>query len=722
MSSALPPPKSLLRTPAVTQPASLAETAAEQARPSALPVRLGWLPVLSVVAAAGLIVMALADVLASARPGAGQSLLWVSLLVIIVPIVFRLLARRLSRTERMGLVILFGMALFVVKIMQSPFGFTYPDEFVHQYNVHEIYATGRLFVPNPILPASNLYPGLESFTAGLRQLTGLDEFTAGLAVIGAARLIMMAGLFLLYEQVTHSPRLASLGSVLYAGNANFLFWSVQFSYESLALPLAILVLFAVARREDGADAVERLGLTILALAGICTVVVTHHLSSYFLAGALGIWTLAASRFRLTLYRLIGRGLAWFARSRLGRRVMPIIRPMAGRAAWAAPATGAATGGPGGLALFAAVAAMVWLVFVAAFTLTYLVPVFGRALVSLVGLIGGESTGRQLFESGSSYVAPAAERIVAIGSVLLLLLALPFGLRLVWRRYLHHPVVLVLAIAAVGYFSTLGLRLVPSAWEIGNRASEFLFIGLALITALARFPKLSRAQLGEWAGQAWKVLSSPPPLAADGGKQLQVVPPRRAGPAAGGAGLGRPDWPVRVLLAFAMLAVFCGGVIAGWLPQVRLALPARVRVGDQVLVPPGLAVARWMLAEHGSGNIVGSDESNGRYLLSYGWQQVLAGRFPNILSILATDELADWQWATFRDRDIKYMVIDRRKTATNPMLGYFFNRASQEQADTDWLPPTVYLKFDGLPFISRELDSGDIVIYNFGEWQHATAQR
>ena len=39
-------------------------------------------------------------------------------------------------------------------------------------------------------------------------------------------------------------------------------------------------------------------------------------------------------------------------------------------------------------------------------------------------------------------------------------------------------------AAVAYFAMLGLRLSPAAWETGNRASEFLFLGLAFVLAFA----------------------------------------------------------------------------------------------------------------------------------------------------------------------------------------------------------------------------------------------
>src|SRR5262249_25213161 len=160
---------------------------------------------------------------------------------------------------------------------------------------NQIFATGRLFAENTVLPATPLYPGMEAITAALMHFTGLDVFAAGMVLIGLARLLLLLALFLVYEQLSRSPYAAGLACVIYAGNANFLYWGAQFSYESLALPLASIVLFLVVRREQAANAAsppsqsERVSLTVAALMGITAVVVTHHLSSYFLAGLLAVW-------------------------------------------------------------------------------------------------------------------------------------------------------------------------------------------------------------------------------------------------------------------------------------------------------------------------------------------------------------------------------------------------------------------------------------------------
>src|SRR5258707_14642720 len=161
---------------------SQAKSAAGSARgrEAELSSQWGELPVLSVIAAGGLLIMSAADRLSGAGYRNVEPLFWLSLLVIVAPISTRLLARRAARSERLGLVIVLGLALFLVKLLQSPFAFTYSDEFVHVFNASQIYQTGHLFNDNSILPATAFYPGLESATASIMRLAGLDGFSAGM--------------------------------------------------------------------------------------------------------------------------------------------------------------------------------------------------------------------------------------------------------------------------------------------------------------------------------------------------------------------------------------------------------------------------------------------------------------------------------------------------------------------------------------------------------------
>jgi hypothetical protein len=353
-----------------------------------------------------------------------------------------------------------------------------------------------------------------------------------------------------------------------------------------------------------------------------------------------------------------------------RPLTNLILRITGRPVSRMLALGAAAGGPGALALAALVAAAAWLVYVASLTLHYLSPVFSRAMFSLIQTMGGEATGRVLFQSTTGSVSPVWERLVGIAAVLLCLVGLPFGLRQVWRRHLQHPLMLLLTGAALAYFALLGLRFVPAAWEIGNRSSEFVFIGLALVLAVARFPR----------------------------------------------------WLPRVLLNAAILIILAGGVIAGWSSQLRTAQVYQVVVGQQVLQPAGLTAAEWVRAHLGPGNNFAADESNGRFLMAYGDQYALAGREQSLKSIFESDSLQDWQLGVLRKSQIAYMAVDRRVVSSDNMAGYFFDRGqSWPLADDELLPPQNYGKFDQQPLVSRLYDSGDLVIYDVRAWIASLAQ-
>jgi hypothetical protein len=636
---------------------------------------LGLLPVLSLVGAFGLLIISEADSLSGSGAQGVEPLFWLGVFVIVVPFTLRLLTPRVKRSERLGLVVVFALYLYLVKLLQSPFVFTYSDEFLHLYNANRILETARLFSENPVLPVSPLYPGLEAVTAAVMRLGGLDVFGAGLVVIGLVRLMMTIALFLLFEQLTASARVASLGCLVYTASPNYLFWSAQFAYESLALPLALLALYVVARREAGAQPSERLGLTVMALVVIVAVVVTHHLSAFFLVAVLLLWAVLVSPLRRVVVGWAARWLARLESTSLGVRVGPLISRLAGRPSQIAPKSNVATGGPGGLALFALVASLCWLVYVASLTLTYLSPLFARAAQSLVQMMAGVESGRQLFQSTVGYVAPLLERSVGITAVLLCLIGLPFGLRQVWRRYLHQPLVLVMAAAAVAYFGLLGLRLIPAAWEIGNRSSEYLFVGLALVLATSRFPWPARAR-----------------------------------------GL------LRLLLGAAIAVIFAGGIIAGWQPKLRLAQVYEVAVGNQVFQPSDVAAAKWVLAHLGRDRRIAAQPAAGLDLLAYGDQHVELTRQYSIQSIFEANGIQSWQIHTLQARQIEFLSMDRRIIGDDNMIGSFFDLGLQWPLPSDQLlSPQIYTKFNEVPGISRIFDSGDMVIYDIRAWLNAASQ-
>lgn len=423
------------------------------------------IPQRAVVAAAGLTVASVGLALARSQPGAAfaEFLFWLGLLAILVPFAYTLAGIGPTRAERLASLVILGLLLYVVKIVHDPYGFVYADEWVHTYNAQEIVRTGSLFHANPIIPVTAHYPGLETVTAALASVGGLSVFASGVILLGAVRLVLVLALFFLFERLTGSARIASIAGIVYLTNPNFLFWTAQFSYESLALPLIVLagvatVTLTVGRPHPapaGAGFVlsarrlrpgDRVGWTVVALLSSFAVVATHHLSAYALCVFLLAICVAEAR-------------------------RPETRQQA----------------PWLITAIVVAATAIWAHWVAPGTYSYLVPVLRRAVNETIATITGGTSGRGLFEAAGGthqQVASTWQRAVAIASVALVVLALSFGLREISRRHRRNPVVLVLAFAAVVYVAVLPMRLVPAAWETSNRSSEFLYVGVSLAIGIA----------------------------------------------------------------------------------------------------------------------------------------------------------------------------------------------------------------------------------------------
>ena len=425
----------------------------------------GWgpAPALALAAAAGLAMVAGANALSRSGGSYAEPLFWAGLVTIVVPIAFRMTSADVPRGERIALVALFSLALYGVKVLHDPFAFTFADELVHQHNVEEILRTGGLFGGNSILPVTPLYPGLETATAALASVTGLSTFAAGLVLIAAGRLMLALALYLFIESVVGSPRAAGLAAVLYALAPNYLFFSAQFSYESLALPLAVVLGLAVARSRQYVGTRDGLawGAVVLVLMG--AIVVTHHLTAYavvaFLVGVSALHALLPGvNSQLAPWRLAGA---------------------------------------------AAAIAVLWLVLVAEHTIGYLSPVLTRAIEETFETVGGEAATRTLFqggESGGESTGPGTlERGVGIAAVRVVAAWVPLGLRVVWAEFRRRPPVVLLSLAAVAYLGTFALRLVPAAHETAGRASEFLCLGVGMVIALAAVERWG-PRAAPWAGR------------------------------------------------------------------------------------------------------------------------------------------------------------------------------------------------------------------------------
>ncbi|MGZ5379880.1 MAG: hypothetical protein ACXWD8_18370, partial [Mycobacterium sp.] len=405
---------------------------------------MGWAGGLALIISVGLLVSAAAGALARQDPGAvagpAASLsFWLGIILIMFPAGLRLLSRRPSSTERVVILVMVGLALYLVKMLDYPTMFTYFDEFLHLRSVEDILQTGHLFVGSPLLPVSPSFPGLENLTAALAFLSGSSGFVAGSVVLGVGRVLLMLSLYLFYVRMGGSERVAGVAAFIYMANPNFLFFTSQFAYESLALPIAVFALYVVARREFHND--SRTASWVIVGTAISATVVTHHVTSIALFAFLVLWTVVAF--------VMGRG-----RRAKNAPLMPAI------------ITGAAT--------------YVWLIAVAGIVVGYLAPAADAAARQVVQLFQGGAT-RSLFIASGAPRLPIAEQVLAWAAIGLLLLGIAWGSWRVWRHGLTPPLV-ALGLGALAYPLSLVARLTEQGASLSDRASAFVFLAVGFMVA------------------------------------------------------------------------------------------------------------------------------------------------------------------------------------------------------------------------------------------------
>ena len=425
---------------------------AEPPPPSDPPIRWGQAPMLACVAAVGLVVIAMADNLAKDGGWLPNALFWIGILLVFVPPAVRLMVREIGQPETLALLVALTTALYLVKVLHSPVGFTLHDEFLHWRTADDIIQTGHLFAPNPLLPASARYPALESATAALVELGGISIFHAGLVVVGVARVAFMLALYVTLGVASGMRRVGTIGAVVYLANPNFLFFNAAFKYETIALTFAAAAIVLTLLWSRAPDPRRSRSLWVAAILAVVATALSHHITAIALTALLVGWSGVATLFHR-------RGLA-----------------PAHRAPWS-------------IASVTAVATFSWIIFAAPVAISYLAPVIGGAVGQGLGLIGrwlgggGGVPERELFGGAQPGGAPQWERVTAIAAVGLVFLSSVSGGFLMLRRRVRDPFAAALLVAIPVYPATLFLRLTPRGWETANRSSEFLFVALALPIAI-----------------------------------------------------------------------------------------------------------------------------------------------------------------------------------------------------------------------------------------------
>ena len=72
-------------------------------------------------------------------------------------------------------------------------------------------------------------------------------FISGLIVAGAAHLLFVCLIYLLFRHISGSARLAGIAVLLYVGNSHFQYFDSMFAYQTLAVAFLGLTLLAARR-------------------------------------------------------------------------------------------------------------------------------------------------------------------------------------------------------------------------------------------------------------------------------------------------------------------------------------------------------------------------------------------------------------------------------------------------------------------------------------------
>jgi hypothetical protein len=393
---------------------------------------------------AGAIVVLLGYDRATGNLAAGRLEIWVGVAVITSGFLVGATQRSLTRTQAVWLCCLLGAATYCAKLGREPTAFLYTDELQHVRSTAELLGGARLFVPNPMNPVLAHYPGLHVATAAISRATGLSPFVAGNIVIAAARILLMASLFTLFRRFLRDTRIAAIAVLVYAANPAFMYFDAQFSYESLALPLAVAALALILRGGDTPQPIiANLAIGFLLLATL----LTHHITSIIVGPLILIFGVSMLTPRSERGAIRRRALAW--------------------------------------SLTACVGTAAWIVFVAPDTWHYLAPDIQSTLRTVPDFLFGKVHARAPFGK-SPLPVPRYEQLVGLASVALAFLFMVAGIVLARRRGILKGPLIVCALLGCLYFASLPLQLLQavSAAPIAPRIWETSFIGLAPLAAIA----------------------------------------------------------------------------------------------------------------------------------------------------------------------------------------------------------------------------------------------
>ena len=544
-----------------------------------------------------------------------------------------------------------SLAVLATRFLQYPSAFANHDELVHQAIAIQIDQTHHLFHPvNSILPEASYYPGMEIVASGIEHVTGMSLHSAGWVVLVLANVITTLGVILLIRRITGNVSVACLAALIYMCNQEALSFNSQFSYASLALPLALFCIYVFAIREQP----TRMRSLVPAFAVFVALEATHHLTS--LAVLILLW-------------------AWNRATRVTGRRVPR------------------------LGIFYALSILVvvaWTWFARAYVTRYIRESLASSVNSIYALLNGGAS-RKLFATPAGYKTPEWEVIVSFGSVLLILIILiPAGWYVVQRWRFIGTAGLVLTGMALIYPVIPFGHLTNASSEVADRSAAFVFAGVGYVVAVWWFRLLKdQRNLG------WTL----PNLG-----RLRPAFAGRLRPAF--AGRLRPAFALVLGLTFCFVGGgIIGQADWSYVPGIYM-VSADNRSIDQLALAAGsweaanIKLGSRVVADRDNGLVAQSNA--GLHLVTPAADGVDEGSISNLLLRYPAPSDIDTVCA---DR-IQYLIADVRLSTSLPEVGIYVDLGEYLDG-TRTAPPVAsdLTKFDQVPGAERIYDNGAIRIYD-----------
>lgn len=618
------------------------------------------------VMAAGVLVISAADAVgragtAGTAHSAADAAFWLGeALIFAAPAALVLSRSEPGEAQAAWFAVALATATYVVKYLYSPAAFEFPDELLHWRTLTTLLASHHLFGVNYALPISPGFPGLEVAASALIDLTGLSIFPAGLIVAGLAHLAFTAALYTLFRLVGGTARIGLAAITIYATNPHYQVFDAIFGYQTLALTffaLALLALRVATRPNTSRPSSSRASLSGHSLSGHSTsrpwmiaawaaaavfaaaTAATHHVTSYVLVGTAGLIAVAG---------LAVRQESTGARESTGTQE----NTRGSRGIRGIVSSGAFCFTVGSAALIA-----LWTWRVAPGTVSYLSPAVSQLADGVRTALTGHLTKAG---GGNPLPAPIGDQVASYLVAVLIMVAIPFGWRQIWRTQRGDAWALALGAGAAAYYPSVALPFVSAdGSELAGRLLTFVYIpvGYTVAVALASRPMTLR----------WKA-----------------------------AGVG----------ATAILLV--GGISMGWPPWWER-LPGSYAVDgfESGITPEGLAAASWAATVLPAGQRVAADYTNNLLFGTLGGQNPVNST--ETLFCSGTWTITDAVLA--RQDAVRYLVVDLRTSVDRAPDGSLF--VGSTVCPTP-IPPADLSKFNSVSGMTRVYTSGNIIVYALSE--------